>query len=334
MTTASPASPASPGVPTAPPAPPPHAPEAGRMRRLLGPLYVTGVFWFRLHCWGVSRLPDWAVGPVILLFTSFFFVALQNIRNAVADNLEAVLGPCSWWERQRRIWRTLHNFAWCLSERYERLATDRTFEITGEGEEIWSEILGSGKGFILLSAHLGSWEAGSIVPADRDGRRIHVVREAETDPRAQAFIRELIGRHGRGLYVTHFAADDPHLGMVMLEALRDGEIVALQGDRPRTGGRSLQTALFGRSFPLPVGPAALARAAGVPLVPVFIFREGRRRYRSIVRPPIYLAETADRKADLTVAVDRFGVELAAAIRRVPHQWFCFRKVWPKGQEGT
>jgi lauroyl/myristoyl acyltransferase len=302
------------------------------MRRLLGPFYVTGVFWFRVHCWGIARMPDWAIGPTLVLFTSFFFVALRNIRSAVAANLEAVLGPCSWWERQKRIWRTLREFAWCLTERYERMATDRTFEMAGEGVETWREILDSGKGFILLSAHLGSWEAGSIVPADRDGRRVHVVREAETDPKAQAFIRELVSRHAQGLYITHFAADDAHLGMVLLEALRAGEVVALQGDRPRTGGRALATTVFGRCFPLPVGPAALARATGVPLVPVFIFREGRRRYRSVVRPPILVPETADRKADLTAAVDRFGVELEAAIRRAPHQWFCFRRVWPKEED--
>jgi lauroyl/myristoyl acyltransferase len=312
----------------APAASPPHAPEAGLLRRLLGPLYVTGVLWFRLHCWGVSVIPDWGIRPVIFLFTAFFFVCLQNIRNAVAANLEAVLGSCSWWERQRRIWRTLHNFAWCLSERYERLATDRSFDIGVEGEETWHQLLGSGQGFILLSAHLGSWEAGSMSPANREGRRVHVVREAETDPKAQAFIRELIDRQAQGLYITHFAAADAHLGMIMLEALRDGEIVALQGDRPRTGGRAIEIPLFGRPFPLPVGPAALARAAGVPLVPVFIFRVGRRRYRSLLLPPIPVAESADRKADLTAVVRRFGAELEAAIRRDPHQWFCFRKIWP------
>jgi lauroyl/myristoyl acyltransferase len=319
-------------VTVASPTAPPHAPEAGRLRRLLGPLYVTGVFWFRVHCWGVSVLPEWAVGPAIFLFTSFFFVALRNIRDGVAANLEPVLGPCSWWERQRRIWRTLHNFAWCLTERYERLATEHAFEIESEGVETWRDVLDSGQGFILLSAHLGSWEAGSMTPAKRDGRRVHVVREAETDPRAQAFIRELIGRHDQGLYMTHFASDDPHLGMIMLEALRAGEIVALQGDRPRTGGRAIATTLFGRPFPLPVGPAALARAAGVPLVPVFILRQGRRRYRAVLCPPIQVAETADRKADLTAAVERFGAELETAIRREPHQWFCFRRIWPKDQE--
>ena len=109
------------------------------------------------------------------------------------------------------------------------------------------------------------------------------MREAETDPRAQRFIQELIRRCGGDLYVTHFA-EDPQLGMEMLDALRHGEVVALQGDRPRSGGRAAEMRLFGRPFPLPIGPAALARAAGVPIVPVFVFREGRRRYRCILQP--------------------------------------------------
>lgn len=38
---------------------PPHAPEAGRIRRLLGPFYITGVFWFRCHKFSVRYLPNW-----------------------------------------------------------------------------------------------------------------------------------------------------------------------------------------------------------------------------------------------------------------------------------
>ncbi|HTQ80887.1 MAG TPA: lysophospholipid acyltransferase family protein [Thermoanaerobaculia bacterium] len=299
------------------------------MRRLLGPFYVTGVFWFRFHCWGVSSMPEWMVRPSILVFTSFFFLALRNVRKAVAANLAGVLGPCSWWERQRRIWRTLHTFAWCLTERYERLASTRPFTIEVEGMERWREVTATGAGFILLTAHLGSWEAGSMLPADREGRRVNVVRETETDPKAQEFIRDLISRQGKGLYITHFATDDAHLGMQMLEVLRGGEIVALQGDRPRTGGRFLEIPLFDHPFPLPLGPPALARAAGVPMMPVFIFREGRRHYRCLLRPPIHVAETGDRKADLTAAIASFGAELQAAIARSPYQWFCFRQAWLK-----
>ncbi|HEX6904287.1 MAG TPA: lysophospholipid acyltransferase family protein [Thermoanaerobaculia bacterium] len=305
---------------------PPHAPETGWARRILGPLHVTGVFWFRIHCFGVRILPPWGLALVIVLFTLFFWIALRNIRAAIASNLEAVLGPCGWWERQRRIFRTFWSFAWCLSERYERLSTERAFAVEAEGLDGWRNLAASGRGFILVTAHLGSWEVGSMLPAFRDGRRVHVVREAETDPRAQQFIEKLIRARGGELYTTHFA-EDPRLGMELLDALRRGEIVALQGDRPRSGGRTQGVSLFGRPYSLPVGTVALARAAGVPLVPVFVFREGRRNYRCMLRPAIHVAQSGDRQRDLEDALGRFAADLEAAIRREPHQWFCFRRLW-------
>lgn len=306
--------------------PPPHAPEGGWSRRLLGPFHVTGVFWFRLHQLGITILPAWALGGLIDVFSTFFWIALRKIRAAIASNLEAVLGPCGWWERQRRIHRTFHTFAWCLSERYERLSTDRVFTIEAEGLEEWRELAGKPGGFILVTAHLGAWEVGSMLPSARHGRRVHVVREPETDPRAQRFIEGLIRSCGGELYITHFA-DDPQLGVDLLDALRQGEIVALQGDRPRSGGRTVEASLFGRPFALPVGPAALARAAGVPIVPVFVLREGRLRYRCYLRPAIQVAQTADRQRDLQEALERFVGDLEAVIRREPYQWFCFRRLW-------
>lgn len=305
---------------------PPHAPEGGWARRLLGPFHVTGVFWFRLHRFGVSVLPNWAMGFLIALFTAFFFVALRRIGAAVAANLDVVLGPCGWWQRQARVFRTLHSFAWCLSERYERLSTCRKFTVESDGQEIWQALNASGEGVVLLTAHMGNWEMGSMLPSTEEARRVHLVREAETDPRAQRFLSELLRSRSCALYTTHFA-EDPQLGMFLLDALRRGELVALQGDRPRCGGKVEEAELFGRPFPLPVGPAALARAAGAPILPVFFFREGRLRYRCSIRQPIHVGRTGDRQRDLEEAIERFAAELQAAITQHPHQWFCFRKVW-------
>ncbi len=308
----------------------PHAPETGWIRRLLGPFYVTGIFWYRFHCWGVRTLPAWGMNVVMMpLFTTFFFVALRNIRAAIAANLEPILGPCGWLERQIRIYRTMWTFSCCLTERYERLSTRRTFQMVGDGMEHWQALLASGRGFIVVTAHIGNWEMGSMFSAaDDEQRRVHVVREAEGDPRAQRFISDLIRRAARGNYITHFA-EDPQLGVTLLDALRQGDIVALQGDRPRSGGRIVETELFGEAFSLPVGPAALARAAEVPILPVFIFREARLRYRCAMRPPIQVARTADRQADLEDAVLQIAADLQWAIAHRPHQWFCFRKLWTK-----
>jgi lauroyl/myristoyl acyltransferase len=305
---------------------PPHAPEAGRIRKILGPLYVTGIFWFRIHQMGVRLVPPWFIGTLVLGFTAFFSVVLRNARAAVASNLEAVLGPCGWWARQARIFRTLLSFAWCLTERYERLSTERRFVVGAEGLDHWRELNSSGEGFILITAHIGAWEVGSMMPAFEEERRVHVVREAEVDPRSQRFFSELIRSRAGSFYTTHFA-EDPQLGVDLLDALRQGEIVALQGDRPRNGGRTAEISLFGRPFPVPVGPLALARAAGVPVLPVFVFREGRLRYRSSLRPPIRVANTGCRRTDLEEAQQRFAAELEWAISHRPHQWFCFRKLW-------
>lgn len=307
---------------------PPHAPEGGWSRRLLGSYHVTGVFWYRFHSWAARKLPEALFGPVIGVFTAFFWLFLRKIRAALASNLEPVLGPCGWWERQRRIFRTLRSFAWCLTERYERLGTDRPFRVEPESLDLWHEVARPGRGFLLVTAHLGNYEVGSMLPAQMEQRRVHLVREPEADAKAQEFLQQVVGGFSQDHYRMHFQSDDPLQGMALLEALRNGEIVAVQGDRPRAGAKSIDATLFGMPFPLPSGPAALARTAGVPLLPAFVFREGRRRYRLVFRPPIVAPRTADRAADLAVAMRQVAAEVEWAIRREPHQWFCFRRLWP------
>lgn len=302
---------------------PPQTPEVGRLARLLGRFHVTGVFWFRFHRWGVSILPEWGVGLFIVLFTTFFFVALRRIRRAIAANLEVVLGPCGWWRRQARIYRTMWNFAWCLSERYERLSTERRVSpIPPIGEEYWNQALDRPEGLILVTAHIGHWEVGSMMVP---GRHVHVVREEEMDPRAQELVRELFEKQAGSGFTMHFARDDPTLGVRLLKALRRGELVAVQGDRPRARGRTCTVPLFGRPLKFPLGPAALARAADVALMPVFVFRRGRHRSQVAFRPPIRVEMPGD--AGLAKARNRIATEVEWAIRREPHQWFCFRELW-------
>ncbi|HKC42283.1 MAG TPA: lysophospholipid acyltransferase family protein [Burkholderiales bacterium] len=309
---------------------PPHAPEVGWAARFLGDFHVTGLFWYRLHRWAAGALPGWAFAPVIRLFTTLFFFTIVKIRRAIAANLVPVLGPAGWLERQLRIYRTMHAFAWCLTERYERLVTDRPFRLVIEGEEHWHAVADTGEGFVMVTAHLGLYEVGSMVPAMREARRVHLVREPEVDPRAQEFIKQSVAAVEGANYCMHFQTGDPLQGVVLAEALQRGELVAVQADRPRAGGKTVDATLFGRPFTMPVGPAVLARTAGVRMLPVFAIREGRRFFRIVCRPPIDVPRTADRAADIAVALRRVAVELENGIRRVPHQWFVFRELWPSG----
>jgi lauroyl/myristoyl acyltransferase len=306
---------------------PPHAPETGWARRLLGDFHVTGLFWYRAHRWIVSVLPEWAFAPMVTAFTLFFFVFIVRIRRAIAANLEGPLGPCGFIERHRRAFRTMHAFAWCLTERYERLVTGCPFRVDLENTEHWRAITDAGRGFVMVTAHLGLYEVGSMLPATEEARRVHLIREPEVDPRAQAFIQESVRPVEGANYTMHFQDGDPMLGIALAEALGRGEVVAVQGDRPRTGGRTVTTTLFGRPFEVPAGPAALARVANVPMLPVFAIRLGRRHIRIVFGAPIQVARSRHRDADIADASQAMVREIEAAIGRAPHQWFVFRRLW-------
>jgi lauroyl/myristoyl acyltransferase len=206
------------------------------------------------------------------------------------------------------------------------LPARRPFTAEFEGVDNWQQTTAGGRGFVLITAHLGCWEVGSLLPQDRQDRLVHLVREPELDPRAQRFLAERL-RQEHGRTVTHFAADDATLGIELLQALRRGEVVALQSDRPRTGQGARTVSLFGRAVSLPHGPAALARAAQVPLLPVYVYHVRRRHYRVVLRPPIEVGSGKDRDADLDAAMARIALELEGAIRRAPEQWFCFAPVF-------
>ncbi|HZN39824.1 MAG TPA: lysophospholipid acyltransferase family protein [Planctomycetota bacterium] len=304
----------------------PHGPQTTWGRRLLGPLHVTGIAWYRLHYW-LTFFPEWFIVMMNWLSTCFFWFWLWNIRAAVASNLEALLGPCGFFERQRRIWRTFYDLAWCLTERYEQFR-DRPMRFEYEGRATFAQMQESARGYVFFTAHFGNWEMGPLVREVPRGRKIHVVREPEMNGAAQDFVSELFRNHPhRDLFVVHYAGADLTLGARLLMALRKGDIVALPGDRPRAGMGSLTSRMFGRPMELPPGPAALARAADAHLVPVFVFREGRRQYRIVLREPIAVARTDDKAADIRNAVDQMADACEWAIRQRPHHWFCWKRLW-------
>ena len=61
-------------------------------------------------------------------------------------------------------------------------------------------------------------------------------------------------------------------------------------------------------------------------MPVFTFREGLKRYRIVIRDPIEVARTSDRRSDVRGAVQALARVIEEAIRSHPEQWFCFNRI--------
>ena len=65
----------------------------------------------------------------------------------------------------------------------------------------------------------------------------------------------------------------------------------------------------------------------MPLVPTFLFRDGRLGARAVVRPPIRSGRGGS--GDLSAEAAEIVSHLEWAIAHRPHQWYCFRDLWPE-----
>ncbi len=125
-----------------------QAPATSGWRRVLGPLYFTGVFWYRAVMLAVRVLPRPLMAPLVLAFSSGSLLLLGRVRRALIANRAVVSGPSSVARAWLRAWRTLRTYAWCMAERNEQFLPGRAFEISREGKEEWDALLASDRGAI------------------------------------------------------------------------------------------------------------------------------------------------------------------------------------------
>jgi len=286
------------------------------LRRFL----VHGVFWRQFLRWAVINVPPW-IEPAIIAFWSAFFLLWAHGRRAVMRNLSAILPGSTALANFFRCYRVFWNFAWTLSDtgRLRETRVIPTWELEGR-EHL--EALQSGGGAILLTAHMGSYDLGAHLFAEVSGRRIVMVRAPEVDPQTRQFEEERLP----GEIEIQFNTDGGALALDLLHAVREGAIVAIQGDRMAGAISGLPATLFGKAVQVPAGPFALAMTARVPIYPIFVVRRGWRRYRLRAATPIEIVRSRDRDADFAAAARVWTATLEQVIRDAWQQWFEFEEL--------
>ncbi len=261
--------------------------------------------------------------PIHLATTLLCFGAMPRERRAARRNLGRITGRGGL-ASHLMSFRLFYNFSKFMvgytdlrpfrPERVERRVEGRE-----EGRRTIERLLAEGKGLIVITLHLGNWEIGLALLA-RLGRPVSVVlrpEEAEGPARFEAEARAHPGVR------TVTAGDSAWNGLDLLLALRRGEIVAIQGDRP-FGPVTGRTTLFGAPLDLPTGPLRLAQASGAPVLLVCCALRGHSRYRFHLERPLRVGpgEDAARAAlrDLAGGIERI-------VRRYPTQWFNFYDMW-------
>lgn len=284
---------------------------------------MRGVFWRHYLAWAVRNV-SWLWEPsAIVVNTLFFYLVWFPGRRAVARNLEAIFPESSRLRNTLRAFRVFWSFAWTHTDTMH--FSERQMKVDWEFEGLEHlRSLASSQGAIILTAHMGNYDLGSYLFTEHLGKRLTVVRLPEVDPESDQFSRSKREGKGRPGYRVDYNLDPAGLAVSLVEALREGDVVAIQGDRSFPGIPSVEVELFGRKTHLPTGPFALAMATGAPIYPLFVVRSGRRRYRVITLEPFFCERgREDRDLRLRRTVEQWRSTLEPIIRRYWHQWHTF-----------
>jgi len=186
-----------------------------------------------------------------------------------------------------------------------------------KGEEILKSALAKGKGVILLAAHLGNWEFGSIILRVRD-YPLNVVALAHNTSSTNALVNRL--RRNKEINVIEINRSS-FSGIDTLRCLRNNEIVAMVGDRDFFGqGRPIN--FFGKKVSFPVGPVALAMISGAALIPAFVLRQADGRYFGVLEEAVPLLLEGDRDDVIEKNLGKTARIFEKYIRSYPDQWYC------------
>ena len=297
------------------------------------PLYlrrfaVRGVFWRECLDWGVRNIPFYLQPGLLFGMTVFFFFFAGSVRRAVVSNLTLALPGSSRWANHFRAFRTLLNFAWTITDAAKFKLTKYEFGYEIDGAEFLDQ-LAVARGAIVLTAHMGSYDLGAAIFAQKFQREIRMVRAPEADAETARHLQSSLRETGEGAVKIDYSTGGALLSFDLLSAVRGGEIISIQGDRAIPGVASTEVALFGQRVPLPTGPFTLALVAQVPIYPLFFVRAGYRRYRIVTAPPIHLSRTTgSREEDIAAGMKAWRDVLEATIAQYWHQWFALVPIFP------
>lgn len=214
---------------------------------------------------------------------------------------------------------TIHDRVYLINRQFE------IFNITLDGEALVLDQLDSGRGALLMGAHMGSFEVVHSLGRRRRGINVAMAMFEENARKINAALAAIN---------PHWVSDIVSLGRIdaMLNIagrLESGAFVGVLGDRTLGSEPVQAVTLLGERAYLPTGPM---RAAAILRCPVFfmvgLFR-GKNNYRVVFERVADFSATppASRGEAVHAAIERYAALLDGFCRRDPYNWFNFYDFW-------
>lgn len=189
-----------------------------------------------------------------------------------------------------------------------------------QGLEYLEQARAVGKGVLVVSCHMGSYEVCAAIWAATVAPVSFFAEELEPQELFQWY-RDTRARLGISVLTLDYGGIRK-----VLDALREQEIVITAIDRDITGTGYLMP-FFGKLAPIPLGPAAIALRLGTPLFPVCVYRLPDDTYMAEGAPLVIAKSTGNPRADQVRATQELLRSIERFIQQHPEQWHVPHKIW-------
>lgn len=280
---------------------------------------LAGIKWFVFLVTFVGRPAARAWLKMVIFYYTVF---IKRVRVESARYFSRLGLPHGFWDAYRHSLR----FGECVIDRlfFVRGKTDG-FEVDRVGEEHLLELYREKKGAILLTAHLGSFEAMRAFATEMDFRVNVLVNTAN----AQMINRVLVSLNPTIQVRMLDVSSGLDFIFTARKRLEAGEMVSIMGDRVGPDARTVTVPFLGAPAPFPTGAYELAAAFGCPVYLVLGLYRGKNRYSLICEPFADKVELprATRKEALEHYARKYAERLEHYCKEVPDNWFNFFDFW-------
>ena len=191
-----------------------------------------------------------------------------------------------------------------------------------EGEGHIQRALALDRGLIMISAHIGNWEAGlQFMSCFCQAPITGVAKKIRFKP-LHRWLNRLRIRYGMNIIDKKKALPR------MRQTLRRGEVIGLLIDQSKRS-ESVDVNFLGKRVTAPSAAAFLALRCNSPVLPVFCIRADHGRINIRVGSPLNLQRTGDLRADLIANTQMMTDIVESAVRAHPDQWLWMHKRWKK-----
>ena len=182
------------------------------------------------------------------------------------------------------------------------------------------EILNSGKGVIIIGAHIGCWEAGAGF-FGKYGKKINIVMLDAEHQKIKDVLKENANEENNYSIIPL----NQNILDVILQikiALDKGEYICFNGDRYMGKDNTVLVDFLGSKALFPRGLFQIAVKCRVPVVFYYSMRHSNCTYKFIFEESVL-----ERKTTPEQLLGQYAESLEKIVSKYPRQWFNFYDFW-------